>query len=447
MSILVEAITVIFRNSTAEALIQGGVDTIQKNPPNSTFRTDGNLSAIGFMNPSDIEIFVNSLKELGFKFIKNGHAVDIAVCDQNRGFTTDCEWLGTDLDERGIRYCWLLGEKPGEIVTQAGWNYENSMYTKGSFEEEGASMDHLEFIRDEGGMGVYWDKNKNKEVYITSTFKDPDDMHTKRLKRLLFYSASKMAYDSMIADGWMSIMTNSEIEAFPHFIMRFRNQISFVFLNVTWNGEILSDWHDKVRLDLIKLAEESRAIPVLVSMEIRGNSTTPLKTFDDVTRSNEIEIVLQHNYVTHDLLLDRAWSEIDYDLEEDVELSDWEVHDFGIQIVRQSLEEEGHKIREWNSQLDDLIQIVADIDDELTYILVKSVRYPETETEFDKEDLQHAVTLAARNQAVLKVASVSFANSEDSFDPEGRNVMPLFRGKAVMPRFTGLVSPEIEMDG
>jgi hypothetical protein len=96
MSILVEAITVIFRNATADALIEGGVATIRDNPPNNTYRTDGVLSAVGFMTPEDTEHFVERLKDVGFRFIEKGKSMDIAVCDQNRGFTANCEWLGTN---------------------------------------------------------------------------------------------------------------------------------------------------------------------------------------------------------------------------------------------------------------------------------------------------------------------------------------------------------------
>ena len=51
MSILVEAITIVFMNATADRHIQGGVDAVKKIAPNSTFRTDGLISAISFMDP------------------------------------------------------------------------------------------------------------------------------------------------------------------------------------------------------------------------------------------------------------------------------------------------------------------------------------------------------------------------------------------------------------
>jgi hypothetical protein len=447
MSILVEAITVIVRNSTAEALIQGGADAIREDAPNNTFRTDGVLSAIGFTNPQDTRVYVESLKQLGFKFVEDSNSSDIAVCDQNRGFTTNCDWLGTDLDERGVRYCWLLGEQPGTIAINSGWAFENSMYTKGSFTEEGSPIDHLEFIREEGGMRVYWDKNKSEEVFITNTFSALDDIHTRRLKQLLFYFATKTAYDGMLAEGWMSIKVNSYADAFPHLVMRLRNQIGFIFLDVTWNGIALSQWDDVAQAKLIGTASENHAIPIVISFDLVGKPTDTLTTLEDLERSKEIETNLRRPYIAHDLSTDSEWSASNYDLDEDIELSSWELHDFGVQVVRESLERDGQLIDEYNSDMDNIIQIAAKIDDRPTYIVVRTVRYPQKDASFDPSSLRQAATLAAKDEYDLKIASVSLVNSDDPFDPSGENALPIYRGKGVMPRFTGLTSPEIATDG
>jgi hypothetical protein len=447
MSVLVEAITVIIRNSTAEALIQGGADAIKEDAPNETFRTDGVLSAIGFTNPQDTRVYVDSLKQLGFKFVEDSTSSDIAVCDQNRGFTTNCDWLGTDLDERGVRYCWLLGEERGAIAANNGWTFENSMYTKGSFTEEGSPIDHLEFIREEGGMRVYWDKNKSEEVFITNTYSELDDIHARRLKQLLFYSATKTAYEAMIAEGWMSIKVNSYADAFPHLIMRYRNQLGLIILDVTWNGIALSQWDDVAKAKLIGTATESHAVPIVISFDLIGNPTDTLDTFEDLEQSKEIETNLRRPYIAHDLSADSEWSASNYDLDEDIELSNWELHDFGVQVVRESLERDGQLIDNYDSDMNSLVQIAVRIDDRPTYILVRTVCYPEKEASFDPSSLRQAATLAAEHECDLKIASVSLVNSDDPFEPNGKNALPIYRGKAVMPRFTGLSSPVIAMDG
>jgi hypothetical protein len=271
MSLLVEAITVIFRNATAESLIEGGIAVIRENAPNRTFRTDGILSAVGFMTPEDTGYFVDQLKRVGFRFVEQGKSIDIAVCDQNRGFTTECEWLGTDVDERGVRVCWLLGHKPGEMATQEGWSFEESLCTTGNFRADDEPADHLKFLRTEDGLNVYLDERTGKEVYVGRPFENKDDVHTIRTKSLLFESAVKVVYDAMTADGWMSINVKTEANAVPHMIMRYRNQIGVVVLDVNWNGEPLSDFCSTTQNILVAKADEMKAIPLLASLEIIGN--------------------------------------------------------------------------------------------------------------------------------------------------------------------------------
>jgi hypothetical protein len=58
MSILVEAITIVFMNATADRHIQGGVGSVQTNAPDSTFRTDRLVSVISFMTQKQQEILL-----------------------------------------------------------------------------------------------------------------------------------------------------------------------------------------------------------------------------------------------------------------------------------------------------------------------------------------------------------------------------------------------------
>jgi hypothetical protein len=36
---------------------------------------------------------------------------------------------------------------------------------------------------------------------------------------------------------------------------------------------------------------------------------------------------------------------------------------------------------------------------------------------------------------------------DDPFDPDGKSALPIFRGVGVMPRFTGLIDPTLNVDG
>jgi hypothetical protein len=447
MSILVEAITVIFRNSTAESLIEGGFATIRENSPNRTFRTDGILSAVGFMTPEDTRCFVDQLKRVGFRFVEHGKSADIAICDQYRGFTTECEWLGTDVDGRGVRICWLLGHKPGDMATQEGWSFKKSLYTTGNFWADDEPVDHLNFLRTDDGLNVYLDEHTGKEVYAGRPFENKDDVHTIRTKSLLFASAVKVVYDAMAADGWMSINVKTEANALPHMIMRYRNQIGVVVLDVNWNGEPLSDFSSTTQNILVAKADEMKAIPLVASLDIIGKPNRPMSRVAEVEACNAVQFHLRRPYVVHDLSTGQEWSALCYDFESEIELSDWEIHDFGIQVVRQTLEKDGHQIQQWDSDVDATVQIVVSIGGNLTYVVVQTVRYPTVEPDFDRDQIRLAGERAARNGADMKIASVSLASTDDPFDPGGSFVQPIFRGAAVVPRFTGLADPVVAADG
>lgn len=447
MSILVEAITVIFRNATADSLIAGGADEVRRNAPNKTFRSDGLLSAIGFMTPEDTERFVNSLKQVGFIFFEDGRCVDIAVCDQHRGFTESCDWLGTEQDHQGVRFSWLLGHEVGQMAVQDGWTMDDSLYSTGSFLADDAPDDHMEFLRTDNGLNVYLNKKTGKEVYVGRPFEDVDDIHTRKSKNLIFSAAVKMAVDALTADGWMFINADTDRNAKRHLNLRYRNQNGVVFLDVTWNGIPLSDFDGVAQQNFISLAKNMNSIPLLISVDIKGDATKTITTIKDVESCSSIEFHLRRNYVTHDLSKNKEWSELDYDLEAEIELSDWELHDFGIQVVRQTLEKEGHEILEWNPDVGALIQIVANVGGTDTKIVVNTVRYPLKKAEFDPLIIRRAAEYAANNQAELKLASVSLASADDPFDPDATEALPILRGTGVFPRFTGLEDPAFAPDG
>ena len=79
--------------------------------------------------------------------------------------------------------------------------------------------------------------------------------------------------------------------------------------------------------------------------------------------------------------------------------------------------------------------------------MVQTVRYPAVEANFDRVRVRSAGELAARNGAIVKVATVSLASADEPSNPLGSAVQPIFRGAGLIPRFTGLADLVIAMDG
>jgi hypothetical protein len=131
---------------------------------------------------------------------------------------------------------------------------------------------------------------------------------------------------------------------------------------------------------------------------------------------------------------------VDEVTDELIEMTDWELQDFAVQIVRDHLEKNGRKLMSWqgNPVVNPSIWFVGE--DGPEWVVVRTVRYPKAEAE-PPADWQQ---IAARCAPVGKIghfASVSIANAGDAFDPSGGiPPEPLWRGHGMIVRFEGLVA-------
>lgn len=119
-----------------------------------------------------------------------------------------------------------------------------------------------------------------------------------------------------------------------------------------------------------------------------------------------------------------------------IEMSDWDLHDFGIQVVRRRLQDSGHQIRSWQSSMHFDPSIWFD-DGSENWVIARSVRYP-TLVADRPVNIDELVASFSKSGARGFFASVGVANSNDPFDPTGNNAMPLYRGHPLAVRFTGL---------
>ena len=164
MSILVEAITVVFMNATADRHIQGGVDAVKTIAPNSTFRTDGLISAISFTDPESTGNFVDTLLNVGMQFVEDGVAQDIVVLDQHRGPTAQCDWIGFDQNADGNSIAWLIGHPQGDMAVYDNWLPHNDLMFR-----DGQVGETMKFLREEDGLDIYLDLETGQECFRPQT--------------------------------------------------------------------------------------------------------------------------------------------------------------------------------------------------------------------------------------------------------------------------------------
>lgn len=123
--------------------------------------------------------------------------------------------------------------------------------------------------------------------------------------------------------------------------------------------------------------------------------------------------------------------------DEKIEITEWELHDFAVQVVRDQLRKEGYEIMsaQGHPNADPSIWFVGD-SNRPEWVVVRAVRYPES----DAERPRHWAGIAASCAELSKIghfASVAFVSTDNSYDP-GRGVTPLWRGHGVHVRYAGL---------
>lgn len=130
--------------------------------------------------------------------------------------------------------------------------------------------------------------------------------------------------------------------------------------------------------------------------------------------------------------------------DERIEMTDWEVHDAAVQVVRDHLARVGKKLMSWTGdpRIDPTIWFVGDNGPE--WVVVRAVRYP-APTASPPADWAKLVECCAPLGKVGHFASVSLASAEDAFDPD-RIIPPepLWRGHAMLIRFEGLVRGPVQ---
>ena len=126
--------------------------------------------------------------------------------------------------------------------------------------------------------------------------------------------------------------------------------------------------------------------------------------------------------------------------DEKIEMTDWELHDFAIQVVRQNLIQSGESVTAWKSNPELQPSIWLGGDAGLQWVVVQAVRYPEeAKIPSNIKDIEAAYK---EKGARGNFAYVSFANENQQRDTplkEGEKPLPVYRGEKVFISYSGLL--------
>ena len=121
--------------------------------------------------------------------------------------------------------------------------------------------------------------------------------------------------------------------------------------------------------------------------------------------------------------------------DEQIEMTDWELHDFAVQVVREYLPKVGKTPAEWQCNLGIDPSLWFQDGDRFCWAVVRAVRYPEAEAP-RPENPGRLIKMCGPYRDNGFFASVAVANVEDPFD--GSPPLKLYRGCGMHVRFTGL---------
>lgn len=124
--------------------------------------------------------------------------------------------------------------------------------------------------------------------------------------------------------------------------------------------------------------------------------------------------------------------------DEKIEMTDWELHDVGVQIVRDYLQGKNYQLMTWqsNPDVDPSIWFVGDSGGP-EWIVVRAVRYPLNQAQ-RPANWQSIANQCIRMSRTGHFASVSIASVDQRFMSSNEQAEPLWRGHALHVRFTGL---------
>lgn len=202
-----------------------------------------------------------------------------------------------------------------------------------------------------------------------------------------------------------------------HLSFRLGNQLFFVRLEDA-EGKLTVPG---TRQGLLMIADGCKGYPCIMPMQHRAGAWTPDR--------------LAWGLI--DARTGKAVDPIALISDEKIEMTEWELQDFAVQVVRDQLKKDGKEVMscQGNPAVDPSIWFVGESGPE--WIVIRAARYP-TKDASRPANWQSISEQCSRVGKVGYFASVSFANADDAFDVNVAPPKPLWRGHGMFVSFKGL---------
>ena len=224
-----------------------------------------------------------------------------------------------------------------------------------------------------------------------------------------------------------------------HLAMRYQNQLGLFFVAANW-GSTLTEFDREKRERLLTRAKGLRSVAILARCKlfapIHIRSAEEKLGPDGMTLSfkeGDLEVAEPsvESLTFEDVAGGVSLKEQKFDTRAHIEISDWELLDFAIQIVRNEVEQDGYHIKDWTSEPGPGAHITAHKDHTHTRIVVGAARYPVIDPIFDRDRLMSVAETTLIEGGKLAKASVALSHGDGA-------KLPLYRGEAAIATFQGL---------
>jgi hypothetical protein len=392
------------------------------------------------MLPTDVQVFIIDLEKAGLRYAVDGRCADIVVVDQLRGTLFPCDWIESDLDEDGRRIAFLKGTPRGKMAVPVNWDPSAKLFHADALPSDST-------IDPRTGQEVFLDSAGQKR-FLGRAFDDENPKASLLLARpRLLREACRATYNSLLERGWLAISLDLDSpDPDFHLAMRYENQLGLIFVEAMWGETQLSELSGVRKARLLARAKHVRALPILARCSIvapikirpLSESTKPEGGMTLNVQSGGLEVMTPSVGLPRleNLITKMPLSEKELDLRERIEISNWELQDFAVQIVRDTLAKEGFIIEHWSSRDSADPHITARKDTELFRIVVGSAAFPVFAPIFDQNRLMVAAERALVDGGIVAKCAVSIGNATDTFSGDGSRA--LFRGEGAFAKFEGI---------
>jgi len=172
MPIAIEGYSVVGLKCRIEENFSGGIQALSEIVPNSTELVDDDLWRCSFMVSTDAERFLLRLQEAGLNSTQGPDSDVVVVSEFDLSVAPYCEWLEVVTWEKGV-IARRQGSSSQKLIAREGWTPERGSGLSFVPTVEG----NLEFLRMDGNVHVYFDKERGREVYVGRVDPDPDEVY------------------------------------------------------------------------------------------------------------------------------------------------------------------------------------------------------------------------------------------------------------------------------